>query len=348
MGNVLAGYMQGQQAAENIKRNRLLDLELQDAPARQERQNRLADLQVTRNQQIVDESARETTRNKQLEELKQSIAGAQYVAQSKTPKAEAERRYPEFVAQIKQGGLDWDALDDSGVREMAGGLVNELSAKAGVGPGPAAKQYERQDGPRGSVLQRDPQTGELKQVVGPDNSQPVAPTRGRYRALSPAEISGAGLPAGSSAQIDVETGKIDVLSKRDQTSTLSQKDTTVARIKLNQLKVARQQIQNAKDRFAQIKDTPQAGPYQFGSAPTEAGRSFDRSIDQLRGSITAITRVPGVGSMSDYESKLDQGKFPARNEYESVTEQQLNDLEQQLGTIEQGYNDLLGLSLIHI
>jgi hypothetical protein len=46
--------------------------------------------------------------------------------------------------------------------------------------------------------------------------------------------------------------------------------------------------------------------------------------------------------MYDYESKLDQSKFPERSGYESVTEQQLNDLEQQLSTIEGGYKELLG------
>jgi hypothetical protein len=34
-------------------------------------------------------------------------------------------------------------------------------------------QYEQVQGPRGAVLQRDPRTGELKQVVAPDNSQPT-------------------------------------------------------------------------------------------------------------------------------------------------------------------------------
>jgi hypothetical protein len=339
MPNVLASYIQGQQAVENNKRNRLLDMQLQNAPAEQQRANKLADLQVNRQQQAYDITAQEQQKAQEVEVLKRAIAGAQYVAQSKSPKLEAEQRYPDFVRQYKTGGGNWDELDDEGVRGMAGHLLEQLSAQAGIGP---EKKFAREDGPRGSVLQKDPLTGELKQIVGPDNSQPTTPTRGRYRALTPQEIAATGLPAGSSAQLDVETGKIDVLSKKDTTGSLSQKDSTVAKIKLNQLKVAKQQIANARERFDKIKDTLEAGPGGQGLAPSELGRQFDKSIDQLRGSITAITRVPGVGSMSDYESKLDQGKFPSRREYESVTEQQLNDLEQQLSTIEGGYKELLG------
>jgi hypothetical protein len=51
--------------------------------------------------------------------------------------------------------------------------------------------------------------------------------------------------------------------------------------------------------------------------------------------------VPGVGAMSDYETKLDQSKFPNRNEYESVTLDTLQNLEDQLALIETGYRDLL-------
>ncbi len=340
MPNLLAAYGQGQQLVQNSKRNKLLDLQLQNAPAEQERANKLAGLQLERTQQAVDAGAKEAKDAAEIEGLKRGIAGAQYVQQATSPKAEAEARYPEFVQQYKAGGGDWDSLDDDGVRGMAGHLVEQLSARAGIGP---VEKFERVEGPRGSVIEKSSRTGALKQVVGPDNTETKpAQSRGRYRALSAPELAAAGLPSGSSAQLDIETGKIDVLSKKDATASLSQKDATTAKIKLNQLKVARQQIANARERFNKIKGSLEAGPGQFGSLPTERGQSFDKSIDSLRGSITAITRVPGVGSMSDYESKLDQSKFPARNGYESVTEQQLDDLEQQLGTIEQGYTDLLG------
>lgn len=167
MPNVLASYMQGQQAVENSKRNRLLDLQLQNAPAEQERSNRLADLQLQRQRQVVDAGGYDQSKQQEIDGLKRGIAGAQYVAQSKTPKLDAEKRYPEFVAELRKNGMDWDSLDDDGVREFAGGLVQQLSAKAGIGPPDAGPKFTTEDGPRGSLLQVDPRTGERKQIVPP-------------------------------------------------------------------------------------------------------------------------------------------------------------------------------------
>ena len=110
---------------------------------------------------------------------------------------------------------------------------------------------------------------------------------------------------------------------------------------MTQVKVARNQLNEAKRRYEALKDTFSAGPGgQF--IPTPAGKAFDAAINSMRGSITALTRVPGVGAMSDYETRLDQSKFPDRGQYEEVGAQQLAALEQLLDTIEQGYSEILG------
>lgn len=217
-----------------------------------------------------------------------------------------------------------------------------FAAQAGVAPAADPVQFERVEGPRGSILQRDPRTGEMKQVVGPDNSQPAPqPVGGRYRAASPQEIADYGLPAGSSAQVDVTTNELKVLSKRDATGGLSQKDLSTAKQKLNTVKIARQQLQNIKDRFAAIQNSASAGPL-TGRLPTPKGRAFDAAVGQMRSTLTSLTRVPGVGAMSDYETKLDQQKFPNRNDYENVTAEQIAGIEQLLDGIESGYTDLIG------
>jgi len=141
--------------------------------------------------------------------------------------------------------------------------------------------------------------------------------------VRPGESTGAAVGAATSAQA------------------LSPKDTNTAKVKLTQVKVARNQLNEAKRHYAALKDTFSAGPGgQF--IPTPAGKAFDAAVDSMRGSITALTRVPGVGAMSDYETRLDQSKFPSRGNYEQVGEQQLQALEQLLNTIEAGYSELLG------
>jgi hypothetical protein len=222
---------------------------------------------------------------------------------------------------------------------MIDGLAREYAGKAGMVPAAKPTQWQDEKGPDGVIMQRNPQTGELKQIIGREPK--AAQIFAQYVPLSPKEIEAAGLPPGTSAQRDQSTGKIDVLSKKDSTAALSQKDATTAKIKLNQVKVARQQLQNVRDKFAQIKGTLSAGKDQ-GWVPSEAGEAFDKAVNSMKGSLTAITRVPGVGSMSDYESRIDQSKFPQRGDYEGVTEDQIGQLEELLNTIESGYADLMG------
>lgn len=163
--------------------------------------------------------------------------------------------------------------------------------------------------------------------------------------LTPEQITAAGLPAGTAAQRNRKTHAINVISKRDNTGSLSQKDATTARIKLNTVALARQQLATVKAAFekgigGEGGITNAFGPVQ-GMAATQQGKSFDAAVDQMRSTLTALTRTPGVGSMSDYETKLDQGKFPSRGDYESVTAQKIQGLEDMLALIENGYNGLI-------
>jgi hypothetical protein len=172
----------------------------------------------------------------------------------------------------------------------------------------------------------------------------VAPTpekpKPKFRTLTPDEVKAAGLPPGTSAQMG-EDGKIDVLSKRDNSGGLNQKDQTTAKLKLNTVKLARAQLKRIKDAFTEGRQGVNAfGPGQ-GLLPTQAGKKFDARVNQMRSTLTALTRVPGVGAMSDYETKLDQAKFPERNAWESVTEDVVAGLDDQLSLIETGYRDLL-------
>ncbi len=211
-----------------------------------------------------------------------------------------------------------------------------VAAQAGQAP---ADQFEEVQGPRGSIIKRNLRTGDMSQVVGPDNTE-SRPAAGGFRALTPPEVQAAGLPPGTSAQVGPD-GKIDVLSKRDNTGVLSQKDATTAKMKLNTVQLARQQLMAIKNAFKSIKGTASAGAFGQGRIPTPSGRAFDAAVDQMRSTLTALTRVPGVGAMSDYETRLDQAKFPDRKNFEQVTEQQIKGIEDMLALIESGYQGLL-------
>lgn len=121
---------------------------------------------------------------------------------------------------------------------------------------------------------------------------------------------------------------------------ISTADATKARQKMTQIASARQQLEAVKENFRKLKNTFSAGPGgQY--LPTPEGQAFDRAIANLAPLVTAVTRVPGIGAMSDYESRLQNASLPSRGTYENVTEQQIADLERLFDTIESGYTDLL-------
>lgn len=125
-------------------------------------------------------------------------------------------------------------------------------------------------------------------------------------------------------------------------SKYSQKELQAARDKLRVIGVAKQQLENLKAQRDKIKDSIASGPGAAYYAPlSEAGSNFDSAVDQMRDTITGLTRTPGVGAMSDFETRLSQAKMPSRNEYESSRDQKIKGLEDYITNLESGYKDLL-------
>jgi hypothetical protein len=300
-------------------------------------------------------------RQKQVDEITfgkeragETYRKAQYVMQAPNPKNFVEQNFPEFIAEAQKHGVQWETVTDDSVKQMAQSVMAKAGAEAGIGPAapeaftlkPGEARYaggrvvasqpaadngftlspgQRRYGPNNEML-----------ASAPDNEKPG----GEFRTLTPAEIQNAGLPVGTSAQIGPD-GKIDVLSKRDTSASLTQKDANTARLKLTTLRLAQQQLAKLKQTFAEGRQGFNAfGPGQ-GVLPTQAGKKFDAAIDQMRGTWTAIKRVPGVGAMSDYESKMDASQFPSRTDYESVIEQKIQGMEDQIALLSNGYEGLL-------
>ncbi len=324
-------------AFQQARGNRLQDVYMQrDAEATQYNRQR----QAAADKRVADKDAQD------LNDREREILATVYapLAQQAVQSGDVRGFYasalanPQVRAQFQRDGFDMDEADlqDPDFEAQIAGL-----AKMGAQPKPAVK-WEDVQGPRGSRLQRNPETGELRQVVGPDNSQPAASTGDKFRNLTEQELSQYGLPPGTSAQLNERTGKVDVISRRDNTGALSQKDMTTAKQKLNTVKIARKQLENIRAAFGAIQNSSSAGPALQGRLPTPKGKAFDAAVDQMRSTLTALTRVPGVGAMSDYETRLDQAKFPDRKNYENVTAQQIDAIAQLLDGIESGYTDLMG------
>lgn len=281
---------------------------------------------------------------------------AQAIEQADDPHAAAREFAPDIITEFEKahGPGTFDQTPPDIIKKLAGMGKQKAAAIAGISlQGTPEQQFVASENAKQAEQGHKFRLEEIG-ATGAESRKTALLKPGRaFRAMSPEEIKAAGLPAGSSAQIDDSTGKIDVLSKRDTTASLSQKDATTAKMKLNTVSLARQQLNRIREEFegkvdpktgqrvGGIKGTMSAGAFGQGKIPTEGGRKFDAAVNQMRSTLTALTRVPGVGAMSDYETKLDQSKFPTRNDYESVTEQQLGDLDNMLNAIETGYTDLL-------
>lgn len=123
----------------------------------------------------------------------------------------------------------------------------------------------------------------------------------------------------------------------------SAKDISTAKTKLSNIALAREQLKNARAKFGKIQNTFSAGPGADKYTYTAAGREFDAAVNAMRSTVTGLMRVPGVGAMSDYETRLDQAKMPSRGEYESVTDEQMKNIDVMLDQLEKGYAEILGV-----
>lgn len=110
--------------------------------------------------------------------------------------------------------------------------------------------------------------------------------------------------------------------------------------KMSSISALKMQLQKVKDAFGGIKNTYSAGKFTGGLLPTEKGGDFDKAVAMLSPLARQITRTPGEGAMSDYESRLVQMGLPSRSEHESVTQKQIADWEDMINVLESGYTGL--------
>jgi hypothetical protein len=338
----IAGRQARQAEDYNATRNKLAEMELADAPAQMQRRNALADIEV----QNAKLGLQSNQQQLNAEQAKFAYAKLKQAQDSGNPKAFILQQIPDLASKLQQQGIDLNSMDDESVVQLTANLARKYAGDAGMAPAVPAKMtpYEKARVDLEREKMNAPKTMSPYEQARIDIERQRLGKEGKstFRTLTPAEVQAAGLPAGTSAQID-QSGKIDVLSKRDNSGTLSQKDATTAKQKLTTIRVARKQLADIKKAFDEGRNV--TGPNSFGPGqgmlPTERGKKFDAAVDRMRSTLTALTRVPGVGAMSDYETKLDQGKFPNRNAYESVTTEQIQGIEDLLSTIESGYADLL-------
>ena len=125
---------------------------------------------------------------------------------------------------------------------------------------------------------------------------------------------------------------------------LSPKETQTAKQKVLSADILLKQIGEVEDKFNAISGTMSTGKLQ-GWTPTQKGEAFDLAVDNMRSTVTGLQKVPGLGSMSDYETRLDQSKMPKRGNYEENTTDQIRYIKDYANAIKQAYSEMLGESV---
>jgi len=326
-------------AGADLRRKRQLntlgDMDVQRAPVIAQQQD-----------QLFQQDQQQYQQGQASNEHKQILAAAQWVRQSQTPKAAVAQNFPELAQKIP----NFAAMSDDDVRELADGYIEHFSAQLGMAPA----QPESYTLAPGAIRMQGTEQLAGNPAQGENSGYTLGPGQQRFDANGQLLASAPNSPAQTNPDPPVAVlgpdGKPTYVSRQDSigrtpyekpSGGLSPRDATTARNKLSQISLARQQVALAREKFNAIKGSFSAGPA-GNYLPTQAGQAFDAAVDTMRSTITGIMRVPGVGSMSDYESRLDQAKMPSRGKYEATTVQQLDSLDQMLNGLEQGYSGILG------
>ncbi|MDH2239066.1 hypothetical protein N5K27_22415 [Pigmentiphaga sp. GD03639] len=116
-----------------------------------------------------------------------------------------------------------------------------------------------------------------------------------------------------------------------------------ARAKLQTVAVLRQQIENLKSQRENLGIASE-GLVAGRNPLSEAGRNYDAALSALQTTVRQLTRTPGEGAMSDYESRLAMAQLPSRADFASARDLKIQQLEDLADTIERGYSGLVGSS----
>lgn len=159
------GRLARQQEDYGNTRNALANMELQQAPRDMANRNALADRQA---QQYSQEQINQS--------LQQMAAAAMRIAQSPSPKAEMQA-YPEFSANLLKQHPEMAQMDDAQLKQYMGWVAGQAQSKLGIAPTAKLETIGDTSNPAAGVLQKNPLTGEIKQVVAPQKPDRFAETQ---------------------------------------------------------------------------------------------------------------------------------------------------------------------------
>lgn len=276
-------------------------------------------------------------KNQQLADDQRSATEAHtlalYASQAKTPeefKAIAQRmgQNPLIAQALAEQGASWEQLQPSDVHE----LLAMSGAKAGVAPDKpfegSAKQQELdyENNLRLAQIRENGRQARLTTAAKPDAAGQKAPSGYMWAPDGRSLVAVPGGPA------DPERPKPpspqDLKARRDAQARIPTVDAAIRRV----------------DRLSAAVDSI-AKNSMFDGGPADAkvlkytkqGQEVTQSAASLMPALTALTRVPGIGSQSDLEQRLAQLQLPSLEFAPEVNAKAMDELKQFVADLKRAY-----------
>ncbi len=174
------------------------------------------------------------------------------------------------------------------------------------------------------------------------NPKPPKAPEPAYQMVSDQEAARLGLPPGGKYQ-RAPNGKIESVAGSTQGGPTRQQ-MGVARQKVGTLRAIENQVNRVEKAMQAVESAGWTG-WVGGMVPGRfdaESNTFDKAVRQLAPLIRQLTRVPGEGAMSDYESKLAEMTLPSRTDTPEGRREALNGIRALINEMRAGYQEVLG------
>lgn len=219
---------------------------------------------------------------------------------------------PQFIAQGKQQGLLPPETPDQATPEQ----VEEFAMRLGIPPKQAATPYSvtEQPGPFGSRIVTDGKRFDVVAAPAPRAAAAGAAPAAQVRSMTPEEVKAAGYPAGTVVQRKPDGTDRVVYKPPAGAAAADAKMRQIAATKIPQLAALGRRMERLQTAVAAIADNPlfTGGVVSGKALPyTDEGKELQSAVSQIQPMLLPLIRVPGVGSQSDLEARLDALQYPS-------------------------------------
>jgi hypothetical protein len=156
------------------------------------------------------------------------------------------------------------------------------------------------------------------------------PQRAQFRQLSPQEVAAEGFPQGTIVERNTQTGETKVTRTPDAGTLKEQREIRAKAPRLNAVVRSLSNISSALGDLnagASTMGLAGTGPIdQFVTGFTPEGGRLNQAVSDLQANLMALTRVPGIGTQSDLETRLDSLRYPGLERGQAANNQALEGL----------------------